>query len=1383
MPFDSSFLDTVQQGMYPAPAAPAPAAPAPPAPAQTHYTGLGGVFAGNSTPSLNPPAGQPDIWQTIGSEAKRIGLDASDFVGALVDNSLQMQAIQSGRTPPPLTERQKAVTGIAQKLSYGAAQGSHLSAWQPQDVAKMQADPYANTPAANIAGEIGSTVGTVAPWMVASAATGGVADVAGLGAGALETAPLWEQILAAAGRGELTSQLVNAITRTNPISQQGAQNAILGPVMETTGGLVGKAVKGLPAVLSRPITGGVSMATGTAASAAAMTPEERKGILPAALKTGAAVGALDLFMAMLGGSSVFAIPGGAAAETGIAPETAGAAPTETTPAPESQETPQIAPGQEQPPGQVGTTPQGTIPYLKGDDLAKAQTMADQMMDTYKKMSPEDQTAIQAASKAGDKQEMLKILQKDPATKQMIGGVGAANPRDIAGKIKDMSELQPPQKGTPEEAAQAQKLALAQKAKLDAQAEDQKNQDALKKNPTTDNDIERAQKQGRQKTQSRNMPLDERIRRIYAATVDNQYRIKNFTDFLAKRTAASNIDLPLKDKLDLAASLMVGADTTAHDILYKNMVDPDGNIIEGSESVKAMLSRIPKEYLKYDGNNGSILDTYMTMKRAVDVLARGKKVFPDSMGYTPDEAGSEKARARVAYMESKYPELKQIGEDFYKNQDTLMQSWLVGSGYWSQAQYDAMKAADPHHIKYQREVLPAERSQYSIGKQMTGSQRAIYSFVDSYIEDVTHIVNKVRANDVNVVLHNDIIQYGDPDNPVPTIPGWGHLDYDDQDGLAKEAQEKMNSHDLADDSLESKAMDELREPVDDPKTIQSHGNGVVARINGKAIRVEIDDPELKDVMQHIKPQAQKIFIISAVNHAFREATVGLNPIFAALRHGFFEYPPDFFASKTINAYNPVDYVKFVTNLTQAMFDEFQGGVLGKTNERFDTYQAMGGGRASPAGDDISGLARTRRDIVPGEWQSNPIKAAMHVWDNTKTFIRNFDAIFQASGKLSEFGRWRKIDDSPEGRKQAFAQSQAVGINYGHIGGAAARQANEIIPFLNVGIQSVDAMGRALTESPSNAAQVLTKVFTTLVVPSVALTLYNLRNPYYNGTTPGITGLSQYNKDHYFCIPDLLSIKNGYATKFIKLPKPKGWGVLFSTLPEHIITAIYQKNPKQMTNWGDDLLQYFTPVDESNIVQPAYGVWANKSYTGSPIVSSKLSQLSPEFQSDQNDTWLAKEVGQKAKLSPKDIDYLMQSYTGVFDQLASPGKTLQSDLIADPSKSNDIETNYYNRKAQLNQAIADFKQKGVKTADYNPALARVFDSTAKGTPGARIEALRTAIQNVQNSKLSDTQKQTQVSALQQIMDALMQQVLAGNYSVSVSTKKATDPFKASSSKGAW
>jgi len=135
------------------------------------------------------------------------------------------------------------------------------------------------------------------------------------------------------------------------------------------------------------------------------------------------------------------------------------------------------------------------------------------------------------------------------------------------------------------------------------------------------------------------------------------------------------------------------------------------------------------------------------------------------------------------------------------------------------------------------------------------------------------------------------------------------------------------------------------------------------------------------------------------------------------------------------------------------------------------------------------------------------------------------------------------------------------------------------------------------------------------------------------------------------------------------------------------------------------------------------------------------LSPELQYDENTSAPAKLIGKVLNVSPKQVDYLVRSYTGFLGEFGIPAtaegrgqnvgqrmvNVLKKTYVADPLYSNDVISDFYDLKDKYDTANRDFKATGKKTEDYDPRNARILNAAA-----TRINNINKQIRQVNASK---------------------------------------------------
>jgi hypothetical protein len=153
-------------------------------------------------------------------------------------------------------------------------------------------------------------------------------------------------------------------------------------------------------------------------------------------------------------------------------------------------------------------------------------------------------------------------------------------------------------------------------------------------------------------------------------------------------------------------------------------------------------------------------------------------------------------------------------------------------------------------------------------------------------------------------------------------------------------------------------------------------------------------------------------------------------------------------------------------------------------------------------------------------------------------------------------------------------------------------------------------------------------------------------------------------------------------------------------------------------------------ENNIFSPlAYNIPKNKDFANRTIVPQSMQDRSPQYQYDEKTSEIAKKIGEITKLSPKQVDYIIKSYTGVIGQLGLPAsiksnyskntlnnltQSTTSQFISDSAYSNQQLTDFYDNLGKLKTAAADKNFLGnipSKTITNEEKLSNQFQKASK------------------------------------------------------------------------
>lgn len=630
-------------------------------------------------------------------------------------------------------------------------------------------------------------------------------------------------------------------------------------------------------------------------------------------------------------------------------------------------------------------------------------------------------------------------------------------------------------------------------------------------------------------------------------------------------------------------------------------------------------------------------TYMSQLHNIDRAREGK---PVQANYTP---GMSADAVKIA--EQKHPEYKAIGDNIANWIDKFMQTWGVDTGIVNKDIYKGLRETYKSYFPTQRDFSSLEQSipdnvsqkfadQRTPIRKATGSERDIIDPVENIMRLVDRTVRTAKYNEVGQSLLDAVRE-----NPVK--------------------------------------MKQFAEVIPTKEGMFTNLDNVITVLeNGKPTYLKINNKSLLDAMNGLPKAIRSIPVLSTLTNGFKGLITQKNPIFA-IRNIFRDVPTAYVFGSESNPF------KFGAGLIGA------GKDILTNSPRLQKYQAVGGGGANffSSGDVTKSAAELmgKRPSI-GEVIKHPIKTIGE--SKPIQAIEKFNNMVESAPRLAEFNR---VLDKTGDVTKALHAANDVTVNFSR-GGNITKNVDKVTPYLNAGVQGLDKFVRSFV-NPKTAVSSLVKSGVAITTPTLALYLVNKDNPNYQA-------LDNRTKDNYYVIPK----PDG---TFFKIPKSRELGVLFSSLFERGIRA-YEGQEDSFKGLANTALTNFAPANpvDSNFFSPAtWNLATNKDFANRTIVpqSMIMDKRSPYLQYDDKTSSIAKSIGELSKnipglpggLSPKQIDYLIKSYTGVIGQIGipltvpggSPGKALSTQFTADPAFSNQATTDFYDKLDKLSSAATD------------------------------------------------------------------------------------------------
>ena len=762
-----------------------------------------------------------------------------------------------------------------------------------------------------------------------------------------------------------------------------------------------------------------------------------------------------------------------------------------------------------------------------------------------------------------------------------------------------------------------------------------------------------------------------MEKAYSRTVDDLY-------------AASKVG----EEMKIRAQNTRKATGTAQYAIEEGLVDRAGRDIAPrfSDGTKASMKNL---FRRADDIDLAKFNEYLLHKHNIARFKEDKPIFGDEV--------SDKVSERlVAEIEKNHPEFRELGELWNKTNQGLVREWLVGSGLISKEFGEKLLSRYKDYVPTYREGSVSGEGWNSrtlkantVVKTAEGGNRPVIAPHITTGMQIQKVVKAARQNEVYKALLDAVRK--DPEG----MRGMAALSQD-ASGKYKGAEIQAG---MERDMIQNNGLDGIDDYMEEMLGIDKYSGNyyVTAMENGKPVRM-IVHKDLYTALSNLNrtgDQEVASKILSAISNfatkPFKTLVTGVNPFFGV--RNFLRDVPTAYLQGTVD--NPI---KFVANMADAAKQ------VARKDPLYEQYKALGG--------KMQGYYNTERGLAP---ESLPTKLgrgfaqAVGVFNETLEAIPRYgeylgslkrDTGFYGADKALREDLIRHADEDT--LQRALYNSGEVTVNFARKGDVT-KEVDKAVPYLNAAVQGIDRAVRSLSRPQSWA-----KGIGALTIPSLGLLYIN-----YKVDREGYDKLDNRTKDTYYLIPM-------GDSQFIKLPKSRESGVLFVTLAERLI--------RQMTGQEDAFKDFrntvatnFAPQNPitNSIVAPAlYYLPQNKDFANRTIVPQAMVDdgRSKYLQYDDSTSAIGKWVGQVAAdlgindgqgLSPKQIDYLIDSYTGLIGDILLPATTQGESWIenvatrpftADSVYSNRAQSDFYDAYDAAKRASADLNLTGDVDGEY-------------------------------------------------------------------------------------
>lgn len=795
-----------------------------------------------------------------------------------------------------------------------------------------------------------------------------------------------------------------------------------------------------------------------------------------------------------------------------------------------------------------------------------------------------------------------------------------------------------------------------------------------------------------------------------------------------------------------------ANNIANNIVGKDFVTPEGiRIGDGMETIFKKVGR---------GQDKEFID-YLVLRDAETRVGRGERVYDESLGMT-----TEKIAERIKMYNGRYPGFQAIAKDWDSFTKNLRETFGVNEGLITKEQSEAMKASRPFYIKMQRQF---SRSEKPGRKWLQGSSSSAFSGQKAPIKKVSPTGSVKDIVDPRKTMIEAVGLWANSamrNRAMQEVVKQIRLNPESLKGVAEivpeTAEVAQKSLKEINGILESDGVEGLLEQLNGDFELAfkkgaqkgNEDNIVRAMVDGQPVRIRIHDPEVIKALTAMGPQSSGIVVDLLTmfsNATKRGATGALAPLFAAR-----SVTTDLVQS-IIQSKNPAQHgVDLVHAVFSSMGDKFGVPGLNKLAKEF----RMAGGEYSAA---LRGERQLNKSL--GRLKRDPILSPQNLGRQTlRTLAAPFklgEAISDVSENINRIaaykGEMRRLggERTPENVRKAITEAREITTNFSRKG-ALSRELEAAFPYQNAAVQGTYRVMRGFKQHP---------IKTTAAVFTLAI-------------APKLMEYAQFHDDpDYQKLPARERMRNMIISKnndgtFVKIPMEPSYNS-FGEMTIRTLSYLKDNDPEAFKGTLDALANAWTPPILTGALQgatqgtgiegsaggllnsmspaPILGATYNQSFTGAPIVPKRLEGRSDKNQFDERTSGPAKWIGEKLKMAPMKVDYLLRAYGGDPARLLLPltsdlgagtqRNTLLKNFIVDPEFTNTLSDDFYSAQERFTNAKADLEVGDPLPEWYSESLDKLVTSRAKGMPARKLSDLNEQKRAITGDRSLNAEKKAQ------------------------------------------
>lgn len=724
--------------------------------------------------------------------------------------------------------------------------------------------------------------------------------------------------------------------------------------------------------------------------------------------------------------------------------------------------------------------------------------------------------------------------------------------------------------------------------------------------------------------------------------DELYIIKNIEDQLGLEIGKNM--KPSESPFALATYAKSKAGGIARTMVEEKMIDEHGNVL--GPGLKEILDPIKYKEMQ------SFL-AYAIAKRANLIQQRGKQSGLDTRD--------------IKYIIDKYnnPKWDDVINQITDWSNHLI-GWIVNAGGLGEEEAKLIRELNPIYLPFKRAFIDTIKITRGAGgfvnrgesiKRLKGSGRAILNPIEALVAQATELVSKAQKIRVAKAVADLAVKEGVGgfivEVPAPTKTttiGIEKLKAQLKTLVARAGITKKISV-----PMEGGGTQEVEQPLwhanwvdlgdlelmdlNDVLTVftqdwQYNGKDNIVSIwkNGKRRFYELHPDFYRALMGiDMLKRGPILKILGPVARMLRLGATALKVSFGIARNPFRDAMTYAFASK---------------RATATIFDPIKGvyrDITTKPGEVAWRYKAAGGAFAGQIGLDRGSTMAVYDDMLNSKLSlaGKTLKVAKHpvkALSDLVNLTRDILSITEMGPRVVEVEEQYKIykKQNPEWSEedcfiQAFNDAQDITVNFTK-SGHYAKRINEATAFFNAAIRGPEKVFRTIRERPVMA--IMKGLFW---ISSLAIWNWfkNHKKDWYKNLPPSY----KYN-NFFFEMGDVI----------VRLPIPFDLGIVFASIPLAMMDILETKDPRYLQGL-QQLASAQIPDPTPTMFQPLIDVGKNKDFLGRPIESAGMQFLYPTERKYKYTSDLAAVLSKGfntlgIELSPIQIDYLLNSYTGGF-----------------------------------------------------------------------------------------------------------------------------------------